>query len=60
MTKIRCRVCGHEMPDVGFDACASCAYGSDWSKSSIGAGKRSEEVAMRRQRIRESGLEVVG
>lgn len=52
-----CRNCGERMPRVAeFTLCASCAYGAEWSRTSVGAGKIAAEYERRRERVAESGL----
>jgi hypothetical protein len=37
---MNCATCRQSMPDLGFDTCATCSYGPEFSRTSVGASAR--------------------
>lgn len=47
----RCAKCHGVIPRSRFAACATCLYGKEWSRTSVGAGKVAEEYERKLRRV---------
>lgn len=47
---IACPQCGERVEKTPIRLCATCAYGPQWTKSSVGAGQVAEDYARRRRK----------
>lgn len=47
-----CDACNGTMQDFGFSLCASCAYGPEFSRTSVGAGLLAARGARKRETAR--------
>lgn len=57
---IACPQCGERVEETPIRLCATCAYGPQWSKSSVGARNVAEDYARRHRKAADRGLRLVG
>lgn len=54
----RCAKCNGVIPRSRFGLCATCTYGAEWSRTSVGAGKIAEDYERKMRRIKARGVEL--